>query len=249
MKAKLLTTISFFTYQLSTSQTEKMLHGKVFSESVLLKNVEVINKTSKINTKTNEAGEFSIVVHVKDSLIFYAKGYTFKRLKLTEHDFENNDLVVNMMIQPLELDEIVISKIPSKQVFLTKEDITEIKLNSHKSKEGLKILGYQEAKNGPLDVDFIRLGKQIHNLFKKEKIHQKENPEINFIQLVKSTLNPDFFSKDLKLKPEEEELFLDFCDADPKSKIVLQHPNILATIDFLHIKNIEFQKLKTEPKN
>ena len=43
MKVKLLTTISFLTYQLSISQTEKLLHGKVVSDNILLKNVEVIN--------------------------------------------------------------------------------------------------------------------------------------------------------------------------------------------------------------
>ncbi len=61
MRVKLLTTISFFTYQLSISQTDKLLHGKVISENLALKNVEVINKTAKRSTTTNEKGEFSIL--------------------------------------------------------------------------------------------------------------------------------------------------------------------------------------------
>ena len=60
MKVKLLTTISFFTYQLSISQTEKLLHGKVISHNLGLKGVEVINKTTKTSTTTNSLGEFSI---------------------------------------------------------------------------------------------------------------------------------------------------------------------------------------------
>jgi hypothetical protein len=249
MKAKLLTTISFFTYQLSISQTEKILKGKVFSETIILKNVEVINKTSKISTTTNEVGEFSILANVKDSLIFFSKGYYFKRLKLTQRDLDNNNFIVNMIIQPLELDEVVVSKIQSKAVWLTKEDIKEIKLNAHKSKEGLSIAGYKEVKGGPLDVDFIMLGKKIHNLLKKKQTPKTESPKIDFIQLIKSTLNPDFLTKDLKLKPEDKELFIAFCDADPKSKLLLEHPNILYTMDFLYVKNEEFKKLKTEIKN
>jgi hypothetical protein len=66
MNVKLLTTISFFTYQLSISQTEKQLNGKVYSQNILLKNVEVINKTAKTSTRTNELGEFSILANVKD---------------------------------------------------------------------------------------------------------------------------------------------------------------------------------------
>lgn len=243
MKVKLLTTISFFAYQLSISQTERILKGKVLSETILLKNVEVINKTSKISTTTNEIGEFSILANAKDSLIFFSKGYYFKRLKLTQHDLDNNNLLINMVVRPLELDEVVVSKIESITVWLTKEDIKEIKLNAHKSKEGLKIAGYKEAVM-PLGTDFIYLGKQIRNLFKKEETPKKESPEIDFSQLVKNTLNPDFFTKDLKLKPEETTLFIEFCEADPKSKILLENPNILATMDFLYAKNEEFKKLR-----
>ncbi|WP_431243832.1 hypothetical protein ACQ9BO_04725 [Flavobacterium sp. P21] len=70
MRVKLLTTISIFTYQLSISQTEKILNGKVLSQNIPLNKVEVINKTAKTSTRTNELGEFSILVRPKDSLLF-----------------------------------------------------------------------------------------------------------------------------------------------------------------------------------
>jgi len=86
MKVKLLTTISFLTYQVSISQTEKLLHGKVIYQELVLKNVEVINKTAKTSTRTNELGEFSISVKEQDSLLFYSKDYLFTRLKVTLKD-------------------------------------------------------------------------------------------------------------------------------------------------------------------
>lgn len=73
MKVKLLTTISFFTYQLSISQNEKLLNGKVLSQNIPLNKVEVINKTAKTSTRTNEFGEFSILVRPQDSLLFSPK--------------------------------------------------------------------------------------------------------------------------------------------------------------------------------
>lgn len=248
MKVKLLTTISFFTYQLSISQTDKLLHGKVLSNKKPLNKVEVINKTAKMSTRTNELGDFSILVNVKDSLIFYSKDYLFARLKITEKELEINDLIVYMIPKAEELNEVIVMQ-TLKPVFLSKEDIKEIKLNAHKSKEGLKISGYHEVKNGPLDTDFIRLGKQVHNLFKKEKISKAESPKINFKKLVTTSIPDDFFTKDLKLKTYEKELFLDFCDADPRSINLLNHSNILSTMEFLTLKNEEFQKLKTEVKN
>ena len=161
---------------------------------------------------------------------------------------ETNNLVVNMILKPEELNEVVVLNKESKAVWLTKEDIKEIKLNAHKSKVGIPIAGYKEAIM-PLGTDFIYLGKQIYNLFKKEEETKTENQKFDFIQLIENTLKPDFFTKDLKLKPEEKELFIAFCDADPKSKLLLEHPNILATMDFLYAKNEEFKKLKTDVKN
>lgn len=243
MRVKLLTTISLFTYQLSVSQTEKLLHGKVVAQDLPLKNVEVINKTAKISTRTNESGEFSISVNIKDSLLFFSKDFLFTRLKVTAENIQSNGFTVNMIAKAEELKEVVVLNKESKTVWLTKEEIEQIKLNAHKSKQGLAIAGYNNVtmSNG---IDFIYLGKQIHNLFKKEETSRKETQKIDFSQLVKSTLSPDFFTKDLKLKPEETALFLDFCDADPKSKILLENPNILATMDFLYAKNEEFKKLK-----
>ena len=90
MKVKLLTTISFFTYQLSISQTEKLLHGKVISNNIPLNKVEVINKTAKTSTTTNTLGEFSILVKAKDSLLFFTKDYFFTRIKVTSENIQTN---------------------------------------------------------------------------------------------------------------------------------------------------------------
>ena len=249
MRVKLLTTISFFTYQLSISQSEKLLNGKVISNNSPLNKVEVINKTAQTSTRTNERGEFSILVKAQDSLIFFTKDYLFTRLNITAKEIETNNLTVNMIAKPEELNEVIVAQ-AIKPVFLSKEDIKQIKLNSHKSKEGLKIQNFHEVKGGPLDMDFIRMGKEVYNLFKREKkVPKKETSKSNFRNLIITTCTEDFFLKDLKLNSEEKELFLQFCDADPKSKRLLENPNILNTMDFLYSKNKEFQQLNSEIKN
>ncbi|KAF2507807.1 hypothetical protein EYY60_17810 [Flavobacterium zhairuonense] len=249
MKVKLLTTISFFTYQISISQTEKLLQGKVTSNNIPLNKVEVINKTAKTSTTTNALGEFSILAKAQDSLIFFAKDHLFTRLKITAKEIGTNNLIVNMIPKAEELDEVIIPNLTSQKVFLTKEDITQIKLNDHKSRPGLKIEGFNEVKGSPLDIDFIYLGKQIYNLLKKDEETKKETPKIDFRKLIATTCPPDFFTKDLKLNSEEKELFLQFCDADPNSQSLLEHPNVLSTMDFLYAKNEEFKKLNSGIKN
>ncbi|OIV42790.1 hypothetical protein [Flavobacterium johnsoniae] len=240
MKVKLLTTISFFTYQLSISQTEKLLNGKVLSQNVPLNKVEVINKTAKTSTRTNELGEFSILVKERDSLLFFSKDYFFKRLKISQENIDQNNISVNMILKPEELDEIVITNIKLPHVGAADENSTVI------SKPALSNPGVYTGgiTNG---ADLLA----IFSLFmKKDKKAKKiKSKELDFKKLAEATVPMDFFTNDLKLKPEEKDLFLQFCDADPKAEILVQQKNLLYTMDFLYAKNREFKKLNSETKN
>lgn len=243
MRVKLLTTISFFTYQLSISQTGKLLHGKVLSQNSVVKGVEVINKTAKTSTVTNDLGEFSISVNVKDSLLFFSKDYFFSRLRVSKENMETNNLVVNMILKPEELNEVVVTKIKFEKVTTSQQDIDELKLK----KDSRSLQKYTGVYDGTITngMDFIRMGKDLLNLFGKEKEEPKNKiTQIDFKTLIATTISDTFFTKDLKLNPDERELFIAFCDADPKSKLLLEHPNILATMDFLYVKNEDFKKLK-----
>ncbi|QSB26998.1 hypothetical protein [Flavobacterium sp. CLA17] len=248
MKVKLLTTISFFTYQLSISQTEKLVHGKVISNNNPLNKVEVINKTAKTSTRTNDLGEFSILVRAKDSLLFFSKDYFFKRLKLTQEEIDQNNILVNMIIKPEELDEVVVTAIKFDKIKISQHDIDTIKF----TKDVGSLQKYTGVYNGTITngMDFTRIGTGLLNLFKNDKEElKKKTSQTDFKKLIAASIPSDFFTRDLKLKPEEKELFIEFCDADPRSKTILEHNNVLTTMDFLYAKNEMFKKLKTETKN
>ncbi|MDQ6470332.1 hypothetical protein RB619_06740 [Flavobacterium sp. LHD-80] len=235
MKVKLLTTISFFTYQLGISQTEKVLNGKVLSENIPLNKVEVINKTTKISTTTNELGQFSILVKAQDSLIFFYKDSFFSRLKISQENINQNNIIVNTILKPEELKEVVITKVKFDKVKFDADAVADV-LISKNAKDlswntGVSDNTIREA----LRVSFPLKGKQ------NKKIELDDD---RFKKLILAYCPPDFFIKNLKLKPEEKELFIDFCDSDPKSKMLLENPNVLAIMDFLYAKNEEFKKLK-----
>lgn len=241
MRVKLLTTISFLTYQLSISQTEKLLHGKVLSQNVPLAKVEVINKTAKNSTTTNELGEFSIPVTAKDSLLFFSKDYFFTRLKISQQNIDQNNITVNMILKPEELNEVVITKIKFDKVEFDREAVSEILVKKISDNLQQYIPGYKDGTlRNPAQISFSLGG---------GKPKDKTIPESEFKKLIKATCSDDFFIKELKLKPEEKELFIEYCDADPRSKLLLEHKNILATMDFLYAKNEMFKKLNTEVKN
>ncbi|MDY0987970.1 hypothetical protein SOM12_11150 [Flavobacterium sp. CFBP9031] len=240
MKVKLLTTISFLTYQLSISQTEKLLHGKVISRENALQNVEVINKTAKTSTRTNEFGEFSILVKEQDSILFFSNNYLFTRLKLTAKDLEKNYLIVEMTPKAEELENVTVSrsvfnKAEIKKIANDKEEINKIIIRKKFDEVTSKVTVYDgKIKNG-LDFSYPIFDKP------KKKIEPRDD---RFKKLVIATCPPDFFMKNLKIKPEEKEIFLNFCNADSKSKTLLEKSNDLELLDFLYTKNEEFKKLK-----
>jgi len=248
MNVKLLLILSLFVFQLSFSQTEKFIKGTVSSEGFLLQNVDVINKTSKQATKTNENGEFTIAAKVNDSLLFYAKVYHLQRLKVTPEQAISNNLKIVMVKKAEELDEVVITTMPinGSGGWYSAAAANEIAVQKSYDAANNRTVYDGTIDNG---MNFVELGKKILRLFKKDKESTKEGlPGIEFATVAKKTCDQKFFIKTLKLKPEEIELFLQFCDIDPKSKKLKENANVLSMMDFLTIKNIEFQKLKQEVK-
>jgi len=238
MRVKLLTTISIFTYQLSISQTEKLLNGKVLSQNNPLYKVEVINKTSKTSTRTNELGEFSILVRPKDSLLFFSKDFFFTRLKISQDNIDQNNMIINMVLKPEELDEVLITNIQFPKVKAA--DINSTIVPTKPLSTGI----YDGTITNGMDLMAV-LGLFI----KKDKKAKIKPKEFDFLKLAEATVPLDFFTNDLKLNPEEKDLFLQFCDADPQAKVLVHQKNLLYTMNFLHHKSKEFKKLNSGIKN
>lgn len=235
MYVKLLVTLSLLGGQFSFSQTEKLLKGVVSSDNFLLYRVDVINKTSQKSTKTNDKGEFEIAVKANDSLLFYTKEYYLKRLKLSNEQIEQNNLQVVMIKEPEELEEVLVKQMKS------------IKLSKDKNHEQGKLDDIDVAKRGGKLNTGVYDGSIENGMTKIKRLFSSKDktlPEIEFATLAKSTCDQKFYIETLKLKLEEIDLFLQFCDIDPKSKALIKNHNVLSMMDFLSIKNIEFQKLK-----
>lgn len=235
MKIKLLTIISFFTYQLSVSQTQKLINGKVLSQNIPLNQVEVINKTAKISTKTNELGEFSILAKAQDSLIFFYKDSFFSRLKISQENINQNTIIVNTVLKPEELKEVVITKVEFDKVKYDADAVSDILID----KNGKSLFW-----NTGVSDNTIREALRVSIPLKGKRKKTMELDDDRFKKLIMAYCPPDFFINNLKIKPEEKELFIDFCESDPKSKALLENPNVLTVMDFLYAKNDEFKKLK-----
>ena len=236
--------ILFLTLQSGFSQTEKLIHGKVLYDQFPVEKVEVANFNSKKVSTTNTAGEFSLVVKAGDELIFISKNHDIRKIVLDQNTISRNNLVISLILKPEELQEVIITKMPSIKLS-TDRAYEQGKLDQlavEKSARNLKTGVY----NGSIEngVDFFRVVDMILKLFIKEKEKALENkPKIEFKQLAKRTCDEKFYLQTLQLKTDQIGMFLKFCDVDPKSKTLLENSNILSMMDFLSIKNIEFKKL------
>ncbi|WP_396187412.1 carboxypeptidase-like regulatory domain-containing protein [Flavobacterium sp.] len=236
MKVKLVILSLFFIIQFGFSQTEKPIKGKVTSDDFAIQGVEILNLRSKKTTITNTDGDFSIMAKAKDTLMFIAKNYQYKKVILEMEHNEKNKLLISLVRKPEELEEVVvISKIAFPKIKFDKNITSQLTIE--KAAINRKPTGVYDGtiENG--------MGITIPLGSGRKKIHQ-----IEFKELIKKTNDENYYLEILKLKPEELGLFIEFCDADPKSKKVLENSNPLKILDFLFLKNIEFKKLNASEK-
>jgi hypothetical protein len=227
--------------QISFSQTETVYKGKILCNNFPIENIEIININSEKSAFSNSVGEFSIAAKAEDIVVFASKLYDYKRISVLPEYLNDCIQIISLIKKPEELNEVIVTKMKWQHIGSDKNASNQIALDKMQSQIKNPFIYDGSITNGP---DLMKIGKLIIDLFKKDKTEIKNKiPEIQFYELAKNKNYQEYYSKSLNLKPEEIELFLQFCDADPKSKMVAQKNNSLAMMDFLFAKNLEFKKL------
>ncbi|MBC5840884.1 hypothetical protein H8R23_05660 [Flavobacterium sp. F-380] len=244
MKVKILITFLLIYCQISFSQTIK---GKISFNNYAIANAEIVNTKTKTIATSDGNGLFTIDAKPNETVVFIAKGYDLKSILITSKLIKENNLMINLVLKAEELKEVVINNQPSIKLGSdTKWEQGKLdQYTLEKNAQRLKVAGVSShtIENG---MDFVRIGKLIGSLFKKEKDSEqpkKNNSLATFKTIAKNSCDQRFFLETLKLKPEQIDLFLQFCENDPKSNALLQDSNDLAVMEFLLNKNNEFKKL------
>ncbi|MDI9256454.1 hypothetical protein [Flavobacterium sedimenticola] len=243
MKPTLLFTFLFFTTNFCLAQNEKVLSGKIVCEGRGIANIDLVNLTSKKSTTTDPQGHFSIGVAVGDELYILSKEYIDFKLKITETHFNQNQLTITIEKKPIALEDVEIVNKSRLKVQISQADIDAIKLS--KQSQALKVVNVYDGtiENG---VDFVRMFKGIANWFKikdKEKLEKAVLPP-NFKDFLSSHYDRNFYLNTLKLKPEEIDLFIAYCEADVRAAALAERQDVLEMADFLFEKNEAFRKLE-----
>ena len=117
-----------FSYYFSFSQTEKLIHGKVLSGELLLKNIDIVNINSKKSVITDSNGDFTILAKVEDELFILSKEYNDLKIKLKQKEFEKDNLVITIEKKPIEIEEVKVQNKIKVRPIITQADLDAIKL-------------------------------------------------------------------------------------------------------------------------
>lgn len=245
MKTKLLVLLLFVVYQTGFSQVTERIQGKVVFDKTVANKVEVINATSKNVALTDTEGKFTITVEGNDQLVFVAKNHEIKELKVTAAILKQGFISMTLVAKVEELKEVVVQNTPS--IKLSKdakwEQAKKDQYTLEKNASKLKNPGVYDGtiENG---MDIMRIGGMIAKLFKKKNTDlETKGPVLPFTEVAKTQIETEFYTDTLQLRPEEIAAFLDFCNKDPKSKIIAAQQNILSLQEFMSSKILHFKSL------
>jgi hypothetical protein len=243
VKQILLFILLVFNEHFGFAQSEKQLQAKVLYGKTALSGIDIVNLNSRKSTTTNKEGEFSIEGKVKDTLFIISKEYADRRIALTQELFEPENLIFYLEQKPIALEDVEILKKSSLKIEVKQSDIDAIKLA--KQANALKVVNVYDGsiENG---IDFMRMGKGLRNLFKNKDKEKSKNtlPPIPFKEYLALHFDTAFYTQKLKVKPEEIDLFIAYCEVDPRAKSLAERQDILEMADFLFEKNDLFKKLE-----
>lgn len=230
--------------QVSNSQIEKIISGKVVNEHFAMAKVDVINMTQKTVVTTNNDGEFKIKVAVGDKLVLFVNEFNNYKMIITQKDLDANNLQLNLSKLPIELDEVVISSKFTKVPMVTQEDIDKITLIEQA--EAPKVIGAYDGQitNG---ADFIRIGKGLAKIVKgifgsDEK--EVKTEVITFKNYLEGTFDTKFYTDSLKLKSEDISIFKEYCELDEQATVLMKDRDELRIYEFMITKSDAFKKMR-----
>lgn len=257
MKSKVICFFLLFIVCVAYSQKNeprKILNGQAISDSLLVENIMVLNKSSNIKAITDEIGNFTIYARAGDTLFFSGLAFRDARLILSKGHFDEPKLIVKLEVDVNVLDEVIVTPLTGNLA----ADSKKVKIKDYNGgydSSGLldpnDIRNYQfkepnsalpQTESNLAGVDF----KRLYRLFVKKK--HKNNNESEYVapapftEIVKQRFTHYFFTETLQIPHDEISLFLAYCEAGEGSTALLHPEKKLELIDYLVLKSAEYLK-------
>lgn len=238
----------YFIAPMSFSQTIDLL-GKVQSKSDV-ENIHVINKTAQRFTTTNTHGEFQISVSLNDTIVFTSIQHKLLVEVVDKEVIDNKTLVVFLEEQINALDQVVVGKVLTGDIFsdignVESEPITTKKVGipSYQGKPKTQSENrLNEATTGggfvPLFPIINAISGRTKELKKRVLLEEKET----LMYSIKARLSDDLFSLEPLHKDNIMEYFYFVSESDDFLERC-KNKNDIAILEYL------LEKIKVYKKN
>ncbi len=261
MKLKLLFFLCFPILLVAQNKPLKVLRGIVFSDTLKVERVSVINLTRETFSVTDDSGQFSIFAEENDEIIFSSVAFETKKIVLKNSNFNEMIFRVELDVKMNQLDEVKIGPYkltgdltydakriivkPSLKVDFPKLDLSNLEITGVKTVENSAMPNVNKSLGG---VDFVRLGKGLVNLISKPSSSKVALKRVNFEEfklLLKKEFGKEYFIEKLKIEDDKLELFFNYCFTEEvTTKNLLDLSNRLALLEYIEQKSIAFNNLK-----
>ena len=200
----------------SQEKKSNIIYGKIMIDSFPLENVHVINKKTSIGTITNSKGEFKIPVSKNDTLFVSHINFKNKEISITEEIFSSKKIVLNIASASYVLDEVELKK--RRSIFYVDPQIMpEHIVNASTLKlPYANTITKKDTRITKLSLTSASIDlENLINFFngktkRKEQLKKLRKSDAELAKIRKS-LSDFFFEKQLKIKKEYINQFLNYC--------------------------------------
>lgn len=200
----------------SQEKKSNIIYGKIMIDSILLENVHIFNKKKLIGTITNGKGEFKIPVSKNDTLFVSHINIKNEEINITEEIFLSKKITLNIASSSFVLEEVELKK--RRSIFYVDPQImpghlvnaTTLKLPYTKvvreKDEKITKLTFTSA-----SVNLENLLNYFNGRTKRVKQVKKLRKSDADLAKIRKSLSDYFFEKQLKIKKEYINQFLNYC--------------------------------------
>ena len=219
--------------QLFAQKSLVVIEGIVKSDSTLLENINVLNRTQQLGSSSNAKGEFSLHAKLGDSILFSSINYTNRVIQISEKHISEKKLIVYLEQDFNQLEEVVLDQ--KVNLGFGKIDVQKgmiLNTTEDSKKKGPDLRRMTDPTYGNVGVNFVSilslLTKNLRSKNKAKKAEKLENQRLleEFPTKLYNLYKADFFIDELNIPDHKIYLFLEYCQDNGLSN---------------HLKSNEFQ--------
>lgn len=181
--------------------------------------IHVLNKSTKVNTITNQFGEFTVRVRAGDTLWFSSLRYALKEVIVSAETLDQGRVIVQLKDAINQLDEVVVGNQLSGDL---KKDVGNIPVDRPINFYDVGIPGFRGTPKERIEgvvpgigtstsVNLEALYKHLSGYYKKLRLRRKWEGENQTVLKVLGIYGQSFFSEAYEVPQEHLYDFLLFC--------------------------------------